>query len=93
MSAKVCGPVSWNLDLDPKIEQPEFEKKYGEVLTELAKFVGAACNVQDYEAFSFLMHYVTLIFQGGYQVLKETLDEKKSKTFQEFLKKMNISKN
>ena len=93
MPASVNGPIRWNFDNEPEIEQPEFEKKYRDVLTELAKFVGAACNTGDIEAFQFLIHYTTLIFQGGYEVLKESLDDKKSKTFKEFCQKMGIYKN
>jgi hypothetical protein len=93
MGAKQNGPISWNLETIEDIEAPEFEKKYKAVLTELSKFIGAACNTGDIEAFQFLIHYTTLIFQGGYEVLKESFDDKKTKNFEQFLKKMNISKN
>lgn len=87
------GPATWNLEPVEDIESKEFEKKYKAVLTELSKFVGAACNCGDVEAFQFLIHYTAIIFEAGYEVLKESFDEKKAKTFQEFLKKMNIPKN
>jgi hypothetical protein len=89
--AFVNGPVSWNLDTCEDIESPEFERKYRAVLTELAKFVGAACNTGDIEAFQFLMHYTTMIFNGGYKVLKECFDEKKLKTFEEFIKEVEMN--
>jgi len=93
MGAKVNGPASWNIEPVEDIESPEFEKKYRDVLTELSKFVGAACNTGDIEAYQFLVNYVALIMQAGYEVLKESFDEKKSKTFEEFLKKIDILKN
>jgi len=92
MGAKACGTASWVIE-DKLKGSPEFEKKYKEVLMELTKFVGAACNTADVEAFQFLIHYTALIFQSGYEVLKESLDDiNKSKDFKDFLKKAGIGK-
>jgi hypothetical protein len=90
--AFVAGSASWILDQNEEIESsPEFEKKYEDVLTELSKFVGAACNTGDIEAYQFLIHYTHLIFKGGYEVLKEVYGEvEKSKDFQDFLNKVGI---
>ena len=71
--AFVNGPISWNLDICEDIESTEFEQKYKEVLTELAKFVGAACNTGDIEAFQFLIHYTHMIFKGGYEIIRVKL--------------------
>ena len=93
MPAEVNGPIGWNLDSDSEIEAPEYAKKYSEVLTELSKFVGAAANTGDIEAYRFLVHYTTLIMQSGFELLKEVIDDKKSKNLQEFMKKIGILKN
>jgi len=54
MGAKASGPASWVIET--KLDgSTEFEKKYREVLIELSKFVGAACNTADVEAFQFLI--------------------------------------
>jgi hypothetical protein len=93
MSAIVNGPATWNLESTEDIDAPEYEKKYKEVLTELSKFVGAAANKGDIEAYSFLVHYCELILRSGFEVLKEVYGEEKQKTFDEFCKKVGISKN
>ena len=93
MPAKQTGPAKWITEPIEEIEAPEFEKKYREVLTELSKFVGAACNTGDVEAFQFLVHYITLIMTSGFEVLKEVHGEEKSKIFEDFCKKVGITKN
>ena len=95
MSAKVNGPISWNFDSDNDFNpNAEYEKKYAAVLTELAKYTGAACNCGDAKAFEFILDHAALIFQAGFEVLKESVGEvKKSKNLKEFMKKMSISNN
>jgi len=93
MGAKASGPGSWVIE--KKLDgSPEFEKKYKKVLTELSKYVGAAVNTGDVAAYQFFIHYTALIFQSGYEVLKETLgDVEKSKDLTDFIKKVVIGKN
>lgn len=91
MVAKANGPASWVIE-DKLKGSSEYERKYREVLIELSKFVGAACNTGDIEAFQFLIHYTSLIFQGGYEVLKDSFEEVKKITFQDFMKKVGTNK-
>jgi len=93
MGAKASGPGSWVIE--KKLDgSPEFGKKYKKVLTELANYVGGAANGGNVAAYQFLIHYTALIFQSGYEVLKETLgDVKKSKDLTDFIKKVGVGKN
>jgi len=92
MPAKQNGPAGWIIEKKLK-GSSQFERKYREVLTELSKFVGAACNTGDIEAFQFLIHYTTMIFEGGFEVLKESFEEDKKTTFEDFKKRMGMGKN
>ena len=87
MAAKVNGKATWIID-EPS---NELEKKYKGILTELAQTVGACVNSGDIEAYQFLLNHAALIFQGDFEVLKETVEGVKSKTFNDFLKKVGLN--
>jgi hypothetical protein len=93
MGAKQAGPISWNLETIEDIDAPEFENKYGDCLEELSKHVGEVANAGNIDAFQFLIHYTEMIMQSGFKLLKEVVDDQKSKTFEDFCKKVGITKN
>ena len=95
MGAKLDGPISWNFDSDNDFNpNAEFEKRYKNILTELAQIIGDCCNSGNIKEFEFILDHTAIIFQAGFEVLKESVGEvKKSKNLKEFLKKMSISNN
>ena len=91
MSKKTNDNLTWHLSNE--VESSEYQKKYGKCLKELSKFVGACANTGDCAAYEFLIIYTTLIFQSGFEALKEVMGEKKSKNLQDFMKKVVILNN
>ena len=93
MGAKTAGQAFWVIE-DNLEKSSGKETRYKAILTELAKYIGEASNSGDIDAYKFLLHYTQLIFQCGFEVLKETLGEvEKSKDFETFTKKMGILDN